>query len=92
MATHAFAAETGLDARLLGDSLALQPFEEQHFPVAYWAKRWGFSDKLVRSWFEDQSGPGILRHANIGRKKKRDYITLMISPSAAAKVYAKHAT
>ena len=66
----------------------LQPFEEQHFPIAYWSRRWGFSEKTVREWFRE-TGPGILRHQNVGRRKKRDYTTMMISPTAAARVYAK---
>lgn len=63
-------------------------FEEQHYPVRYWAQRWGFSAKTVREWFQDEYGPGILRQRNVGRRKKRDYTTLMISPSAAARIYA----
>ncbi len=66
------------------------PFEEQHYPVTYWAKLWGFSAKTVRTWFSEEVGPGILRHRNTGRRKKRDYVTLMISLSAAARVYEKH--
>jgi len=77
----------------VGDSLGARPsvgaFEEQHFPVRYWAQRWGFGVKTVREWFRDEYGPGILRIGNLGRRKKRDYTTLMISPSAAARVYAK---
>jgi hypothetical protein len=65
------------------------PFEEQHFPVAYWARRWGFSEKTVREWFRDEYGPGILRQPNTGRRKKRDYTTIKVSPTAAARVYAK---
>ena len=67
-----------------------KPFEEQHYPVTYWAKRWGFSAKTVRAWFAPEVGPGVLRHRNTGRRKKRDYVTLMISLSAAARVYEKH--
>ena len=63
------------------------PFEETHFPVSYWAERWGFSVKTVREWFRDEYGPGVLRQPNLGRRSKRDYTTLMISPSAAARVY-----
>jgi hypothetical protein len=66
-----------------------QPFEEQHFPIAYWARRWGFSEKTVRDWFRDEYGPGILRQRNVGRRKKRDYTTMMISETAAARIYAK---
>jgi hypothetical protein len=64
-------------------------FEERHYPIAYWARLWGFSQKTVREWFRDEYGPGILRQQNTGRRSKRDYTTIMISPSAAAKVYAK---
>jgi hypothetical protein len=64
-------------------------FEERHYPIAYWAGLWGFSEKTVREWFRDEYGPGILRQPNTGRRKKRNYTTLMISPSAASRVYAK---
>ena len=74
-----------LDDANVGDA----PFEEQHFPVRYWAKRWGFGEKTVREWFRDEYGPGILRQPNTGRRKKRDYTTIMISPGAAARIYAK---
>jgi hypothetical protein len=66
-----------------------QPYEERHYPVMYWARRWGFSAKTVREWFRDESGPGILRQINKGRRSKRDYVTVMISASAVARVYAK---
>jgi hypothetical protein len=69
-----------------------QPFEEQHFSVAYWARLWGYSPKTVRDWFRDEYGPGILRQPNTGRRSKRDYTTIMISASAAARVYAKRTT
>lgn len=65
------------------------PFEEQHFPVGYWAERWGFSLKTVREWFRDEYGPGILRQPNVGRRSRRDYTTIMVSARAAARVYAK---
>jgi hypothetical protein len=64
-------------------------FDEQHFPVRYWSQRWGFSEKTVRDWFRDEYGPGILRQSNLGRRKKHDYTTIMISPTAAARIYAK---
>jgi hypothetical protein len=67
----------------------LQPFEERHYSVAYWARLWGFSAKTVREWFRDEFGPGLLRQQNTGRRSKRDYTTLMISPTAARRVYAK---
>jgi hypothetical protein len=64
-------------------------FEEPHFAVSYWAERWGFSVKTIRDWFRDEYGPGILRQPNTGRRSKRDYTTIMVSPSAAPRVYAK---
>lgn len=68
--------------------VAQSPFDEAHYPVAYWARLWGFSPKTIREWFRDQMGPGILRVANTNRLKKRDYTTVMISASAAARVYS----
>lgn len=68
---------------------AQRTFEEQHYPTVYWAKLWGFSPKTVREWFRDEYGPGILRQLNTGRRCKRDYVTMMISPIAAARIYAK---
>jgi hypothetical protein len=66
-----------------------RPFEEQHYAVAHWARIWGFSQKTIREWFRDEYGPGILRQPNLHRRLKRDYTTLMISSSAAARVYTK---
>ena len=68
---------------------AFLPHQEQHLPVRYWAKLWGFSSKTLREWFRDEYGPGILRQENTGRRKKRDYTTLMIASSAAARVYER---
>jgi predicted site-specific integrase-resolvase len=68
---------------------APRPFEERHYPTAYWARIWGFSKKTVREWFRDEYGPGILRQSNVGRRSKRDYTTIMVSASAAARVYAR---
>jgi hypothetical protein len=66
-----------------------QPFEERHYPISHWAVLWNFSAKTIREWFHDEQGPGILRQSNVGRRSKRDYTTIMISPSAAARVYGK---
>jgi hypothetical protein len=67
----------------------VQAFEDRHFPVGYWARLWGFSTKTVREWFRDEYGPGILRQPNKGRRSKRDYTTIMVSGSAAARVYGR---
>jgi hypothetical protein len=74
------------------ESRSLKTFEEQHFSIQYWAQRWGFSEKTVREWFRDEFGSGILRQPNVGRRKKRDYTTITVSPSAAARIYAKRTT
>lgn len=66
-----------------------QAFEDRHFPIAYWARIWGFSTKTVREWFREEFGPGILRQQNTGRVSRRDYVTLMVSAGAAARVYTK---
>ena len=71
---------------------APQAFEERHYPIAYWARLWGFSQKTVREWFCGEYGPGILRQPNVGRRSKRDYTTITIAGSAAARVYAKRTT
>jgi hypothetical protein len=78
-----------MDGPLQREQLAQSAFEETHFSVSYWAERWGFSGKTVREWFRDEYSPGILRQPNTGRRSKRDYTTIMISPSAAARVYSK---
>ncbi len=66
-----------------------QPCEERHHPVAHWARLWGFSATTIRDWFRDEYGPGILRQANTGRRQRRDYTTITVSASAAARIYAK---
>jgi hypothetical protein len=68
---------------------ATPAFDERHYPIVHWARLWGFSPKTVREWFRDECGSGILRQPNTGRRSKRNYTTIMVSPSAAARVYAK---
>ena len=68
-------------------SPASQAFEEQHYPVSYWASRWGFS-KTVRDVSATNRSRNI-RQPHTGRRSKRNYTTIMISTSAAARVYAK---
>jgi len=43
----------------------------------------------VRDWFRDEYGFGILRQEHSGRRKKRDYTTMMISTTAARRIYEK---
>ena len=76
----------------MGSDVPNQPSLERHFSVRYWSQLWGFSEKTVRGWFTEESGLGILRQSNTGRRTKRDYTTLMISPTAAATVYKRRCT
>ena len=32
-------------------------FEEHHYHVRHWSRRWGYSEKGVRVWFRDEYGP-----------------------------------
>jgi hypothetical protein len=84
-------ASTLLDVPAAVTDLSCSPaFQQQHYPVSYWARRWGFSAKTVREWFRDEYGPGILRQAHTGRRRKRNYTTITVSPAAAERVYRKH--
>jgi hypothetical protein len=73
-----------------GDLVPLASFQEKHYPPRYWAERWGFKEKKIREWFRFEFGPGILREGHTGRRGQRSYTSLMISESAAARIYAKH--
>ena len=67
----------------------LSSCEDQHYPASYWARLWGFSPKT----FASGSGMNMVQASSgsriSGRRSKRDYTTIMVSPSAAARVYAK---
>src|ERR1700761_4446960 len=82
-------SEWGRENGSADGSSPLQPFEEQHYSIRHWARRWSFSEKTVREWFRDEYSPGVLRVPNVGRRNKRDYTTLMIAPSAAARIYGQ---
>jgi hypothetical protein len=79
--------QTGVTRR---NNTETQSFEEQHFPISHWARIWSFSSKTVREWFRDENGPGILRQRSSGRRKKREYTTITVSATAAARIYEKH--
>src|SRR5262245_32577897 len=63
---------------------------EKHFPVDYWAGRWGYSEAVVRKWALDDGGPGILIHTSESPSGKRTYISVRISESAAERIYRQH--
>lgn len=63
-------------------------FAEKHYLVEELASLWGISAKVLRPIFEDE--PGVVRLGNrVSTGKKRRYVSLRISASAAARVYAR---
>jgi hypothetical protein len=62
--------------------------QEKHVGVPELSRRWGFSEDVVRRWFLETPRPGVLRHSE-RKRGKRAYISLRISESAAAEVYAE---
>jgi hypothetical protein len=66
----------------------LSLMREKHVGIPELSKRWGFSEDVLRSWFLEKPRPGVLRHSARSRGK-REYISLRISESAAAAVYAE---
>ncbi|MBI2818569.1 MAG: hypothetical protein HYX73_01190 [Acidobacteria bacterium] len=60
-------------------------FEEPHYPVLYWAQKWGLSSKVVQRWFRDE--PGVLKSKGVSGRR----VALRIPPSVAQKVYAEKA-
>ena len=84
-----------IDERQLAssDSVA-RPFEEQHYPVAYWARALGIqSEDNSGAGSETNTAPEYFGRAHIGRRSKRDYTTIMISASCSSTdLYQTHAT
>ena len=62
--------------------------QEKHIGIPELSTRWGFSEDVIRGWFLEKPRPGVLRHSARTRGK-REYISLRISESAAAAVYAE---
>jgi hypothetical protein len=60
------------------------PFE-RHFTPKELAEVWKLDESTVRRMFQDQ--PGVLKIGSTGRRTKRDYITLRIPASTAARFY-----
>jgi len=61
---------------------------EKHVGVPELSKRWGYSEDVIRGWFLEKPRPGVLRHSE-RKRGKRNYVSLRISESAAAVVYAE---
>lgn len=61
---------------------------EKHWTIPELSERWGYSEDVIRRWFLDKPRPGVLRQSE-RRRGKREYISLRVSESAAAAVYAE---
>lgn len=61
---------------------------EPHFQVVDLAKLWGFSEKTLRKWFEEE--PGVLIEDRPERMHKRGYRSMRIPQSVAIRVYERH--
>jgi hypothetical protein len=60
------------------------PFE-RHFTPKELAELWRLDESTVRRMFQEE--PGVLKIGNTGRRNKRDYVTLRIPASTAARSY-----
>ena len=60
------------------------PFERHYTPKEL-AEVWRLDESTIRRMFQDE--PGVLRIGATGRRGKRDYVTLRIPASAAARFY-----
>ena len=61
---------------------------EKHSGVPELSRRWGYSEDVIRKWFLEKPRLGVLRHT-VRKRGRREYISLRISESAAAAVYAE---
>jgi hypothetical protein len=64
------------------------PLDEKHVGIPELSRRWGFSEDVIRGWFLERPRPGVLRHS-VRKRGKREYVSLRISESAAAAMYAE---
>ena len=60
------------------------PFERHYTPKEL-AELWKLDESTVRRMFQDESG--VLKIGSAGRREKRDYVTLRIPASTAARFY-----
>jgi len=60
------------------------PFEPHYTPKEL-AELWRLDESTIRRIFQDE--PGVLKIGNTGRRHKRDYVTLRIPASTAARFY-----
>jgi hypothetical protein len=58
---------------------------ERHYTPKELAVVWRLDESTIRRMFQDE--PGVLKIGQIGRRSKRDYVTLRIPASTAARFY-----
>lgn len=61
--------------------------EEKHYTCKELAEQWKVDQSTIRKLFRDE--PGVLRFGRSGRRTKRDYVSLRIPASVAARVHAR---
>ncbi len=62
----------------------VSPFERHYTPKEL-AALWQLDESTIRKLFQDQ--PGVFKIGQIGRRSRRDYVTLRIPESTAARFY-----
>jgi hypothetical protein len=62
----------------------IDPFERHYTPKEL-ADLWRLDESTIRRLFQDN--PGVLKIGQAGRRNKRDYVTLRIPASTAARFY-----
>jgi hypothetical protein len=62
----------------------IDPFERHYTPKEL-AEVWRLDESTIRRMFQDE--PGVLKIGQTGRRSKRDYVTLRIPASTAARFY-----
>lgn len=63
------------------------PEYEMHYTCHELSEKWGLGESTIRKMFRDE--PGVLHLAHIRRRGKRDYVSIRIPGSVAARVYAR---
>jgi hypothetical protein len=63
---------------------------QQGFKLSQLSRWWGWSDDTLRKYFKDVDGVGKIVHAEVlGKKSKRQYVSLRIPLHIAQAVYAR---
>ena len=63
------------------------PHRERHFTPGELGKLWGMHAGTIRRIFRDE--PGVIRLGSIGRRSRRDYLSLRIPESVARRKHTQ---